>query len=532
MKKIVSSLVAGVMLGLLAMPVSAATFDDVDDSTYYYESIEWMADNGVINGYGDGTFGPDNCVQRGEMLKMLFETLEIDENDYSLSGDLYSDVSESDWFGPYVYSATELGVVEGYDDGTFKPGDCVNRAEAVKMAILQFNDGEIPPISGIYVSPYDMSELDPEETWWYEHVASALGSYTLGLDHFETFEVDYGDEDMNEFQNPRYNFEAGESMTRKEVAEMLYRMKVVKDTGMDYYDGESVPDEIETMDENEFDVNELELGDMVGDWEVMSIGYAIDNATDLEWNMSVEFDGEVTVKGTFESGAGFDTEGVSFIVDEDYTHLLPISLNDDPSYVWFAFDNSSFAREQLIDANGGESGSATVVISNYHYVMADTAIWDVAELVEVVSIEDESSDDLVFDVNELELGDMVGDFEVTSIGYALDGSSGLENDMSIEFSGEITVEGEYFENEMFGVPGFYIDGEYAEMLPRVDGDDSEDVWLIFANEDFAREELTEGDETGTAMITISHYTYVRADAGVSSTAVLVEVLGKESAEIL
>jgi hypothetical protein len=246
MKKLISLMA---VFALMSTSVFAA-FDDVSSSTDYNEAIDWMADNGVINGYGDGSFGPDNCVQRAEMLKMLFETLEIDETESY--GDLtkYTDVPSGEWFTDYVQAASALGVVEGYGDGYFKPGQCVSRAEAMKMAILQFNDGEIPEYLAMFGNPYDVAMMKNEEEqsyWWINYFDYAMSAYIVGTSHFDTYDADWSSMGVDsDFVNPTFDFDPNGSMSRKEVAEMLYRMKTVRDSDMDYYDSENEPDDIVT----------------------------------------------------------------------------------------------------------------------------------------------------------------------------------------------------------------------------------------------------------------------------------------------
>jgi len=227
MKKVLFSILAAL---LLTTTVSASSnFSDVNDDTYYNTAIDWMQQNRVINGYEDGTFRPDNCVNRVELLKMLFKTLDVDINSYE--AELFSDTYEGEWYTQYVIAGRARGTIDGYPDGTFKPGQCVNRAEALKMAVLEFNDGQVPAQWGMFGNPYDIAKVT-DNPWWKEYFVSAMGSNTIGTEHFPRFEADWSGMGVDsDFANPTYNFEPAASMTRKEVAEMLYRMKALKDTG-------------------------------------------------------------------------------------------------------------------------------------------------------------------------------------------------------------------------------------------------------------------------------------------------------------
>jgi hypothetical protein len=111
----------------------AATFPDVPENTEYYGAVEYMVGKGVIQGYPDGSFKPDKPINRAEALKVLLLAYT------SLKGELEVEVNAGQWFYEYVLTGYNLGIVEGYPDGTFKPGDTINIAESIKLVFLQFD---------------------------------------------------------------------------------------------------------------------------------------------------------------------------------------------------------------------------------------------------------------------------------------------------------------------------------------------------------------------------------------------------------
>mgnify|MGYP003987036577 CR=1 FL=1 len=234
MKKILSTL----FLSLLLCQVAFANFSDVDSSTYYNGAIDWMTDNAILQGYPDGSFQPDRCVNRVEFLKILFETNETPL--ITVAENPFPDVDETSWYAPYVLTGyhQENQTIEGYPDGSFEPEQCVNRVEAIKMATLEFHNGEIPPVAGLYINGYDIAKAltDNPDEWWKEYYSSARGANTVGIDHFDRYDTE---------ESTTYDFGPGESMTRKEVAEMIYRMKSNNDSGKTWYDGDA-PDYIVT----------------------------------------------------------------------------------------------------------------------------------------------------------------------------------------------------------------------------------------------------------------------------------------------
>ncbi|MBR3934759.1 MAG: S-layer homology domain-containing protein [Clostridia bacterium] len=93
------------------------------------DSVNKLAQKGVISGFPDGTFRPDQSVTRAEFLKIL--TSSIDAN-YE-SNISFSDVSDNDWFAPYVKSGYALGLVTGNDQGMFMPNNPISREDACIM---------------------------------------------------------------------------------------------------------------------------------------------------------------------------------------------------------------------------------------------------------------------------------------------------------------------------------------------------------------------------------------------------------------
>lgn len=90
----------------------------------------------IIEGYPDGSMRPDDPVNRAEALKILLNASRIEPAAGSGATIGFSDVMVDAWFAPYVQSAQELTVIEGYPDGTFRPGQPITRAEAAKIILF------------------------------------------------------------------------------------------------------------------------------------------------------------------------------------------------------------------------------------------------------------------------------------------------------------------------------------------------------------------------------------------------------------
>ncbi|PKL36451.1 hypothetical protein CVV38_00910 [Candidatus Peregrinibacteria bacterium HGW-Peregrinibacteria-1] len=127
----------------LFQPQSSSTSesDQTDIKTIFSDTaghwgeqyIQTLLEKGIVQGYQDGNFQPDAPVTRAELLKMVMEAYDIDQTTVDTAS--FSDVSLETWYGPYIETAKTLDFISGYSDGTFKPNNAVNRAEALAMIL-------------------------------------------------------------------------------------------------------------------------------------------------------------------------------------------------------------------------------------------------------------------------------------------------------------------------------------------------------------------------------------------------------------
>lgn len=123
-------------------------FTDVSEADDY-ESIILLKDLGIVQGYEDGSFKPKNNINRAEFIKIVMEAKY--KESLSLGLNCFSDVS-AEWYAKYICNAKEAGIISGYQDGEFKPSNNISLAEAYKIFVETFFDfeGEI------------------EENFWYQ----------------------------------------------------------------------------------------------------------------------------------------------------------------------------------------------------------------------------------------------------------------------------------------------------------------------------------------------------------------------------
>ena len=101
-------------------------FTDVKEKDYFYKACIWGNEKGIVEGYKDGTFGPQIVCARKHAVTFLWRL--AGKPDPSSATCKFTDVKEKDYFYKPVIWASECGIVAGYKDNTFKPnGDCLRR---------------------------------------------------------------------------------------------------------------------------------------------------------------------------------------------------------------------------------------------------------------------------------------------------------------------------------------------------------------------------------------------------------------------
>lgn len=198
-KKIISFLLLLLFACSSQLQVLAATFSDVPENHEYYVATEFLKSQGVIQGYDDGTFRPDQKLNRAEALKIILVGSKLTVPDETSAP--FPDVQMGQWYTKYVAYAKDQGIIGGNDDGTFAPGRTVSRAEFLKM-VLTLNHFKKENWEGRQL--YD----DVPKDAWYAPYMNFAG--TTGLIRPTDAKVDPGKE-----------------LTRGEITEIMYLLYVV-----------------------------------------------------------------------------------------------------------------------------------------------------------------------------------------------------------------------------------------------------------------------------------------------------------------
>ncbi|MCD8049640.1 MAG: S-layer homology domain-containing protein [Clostridia bacterium] len=131
----------------------AKDFSDVASTASYADAVNLLSNLGIITGYEDGTFRPDETITRAETATIMVRMLGMDDN-IEQGDSTFTDVSASDWFSGYVNKAWEAGIINGMGDGTFAPNDNVTYEQVVKMLVCALGYEPAATAAGDYPTGY------------------------------------------------------------------------------------------------------------------------------------------------------------------------------------------------------------------------------------------------------------------------------------------------------------------------------------------------------------------------------------------
>jgi len=123
-----------IVLAMALSSVAFASFSDVSEDASYNEAVQVMASLGLLVGDPEGTFRPDATITRAEFAAVIVRALGMEDAAKGASvNTIFTDVPADHWASGYVQIANQQGIILGYGDGNFGPDDEVLYEQAVKM---------------------------------------------------------------------------------------------------------------------------------------------------------------------------------------------------------------------------------------------------------------------------------------------------------------------------------------------------------------------------------------------------------------
>ena len=151
------------------MPYGKAMYTDIPDDFAYKEAVFRLNSLGIISGYDDETFRPDEQLSRAQFAKIAVSASKGNKASYSLLNNtsIFRDVPSNHWAAGYINAAARDGLIMGYGDGSFRPDEPVTYAQAITIVLKMLN--------------YNAEDIGGQWPFSYIEKAGSLG-LTLGVE--------------------------------------------------------------------------------------------------------------------------------------------------------------------------------------------------------------------------------------------------------------------------------------------------------------------------------------------------------------
>ena len=150
-------------LGFL-VKAADTSFVDVDPAEWYAGAVDYVTENGLMNGYGGGVFAPGENTSRAMIAMILWRMEGCPVVNYLMT---FTDVDASLWYAEAVRWAASEGIIKGYGNGTFGPNDSVTREQLAAM-LYRYEQSRGGGFTGSWMFLLDFTDRDQVDDWAYE----------------------------------------------------------------------------------------------------------------------------------------------------------------------------------------------------------------------------------------------------------------------------------------------------------------------------------------------------------------------------
>ena len=146
-RKIMTALGALLIACCLPLSSSAADkqlFKDVPPTKHFAQAVNELAERNIIGGYPDGTFKPSNSITRGQAAAIIAKMIKLDTD--NVKNPNFKDVSTANGYYKAIAAMAEKGIIGGYGDGRYGPNDPIKRGQMASILVKAFDlprDGDI-----------------------------------------------------------------------------------------------------------------------------------------------------------------------------------------------------------------------------------------------------------------------------------------------------------------------------------------------------------------------------------------------------
>lgn len=356
MKKKLVVLLAVVMMFAFSASAYAATFSDVSERPVVeQDAIKKAVALGIIEGYEDGTFGPDKTITRAEFAKIAVTAAGAKDTATMLEANAsnFKDVKANSWYTGWINASESLGIFKGDTNGNFRPNDTISNQEAITvlMRLLGYNDNLTGSWPVNYVTKANQINI-LDDVNIVASAAAKRGDITVMLSATLDSDLVTYDKDTNEF-------------VKKQTTK----------SGSDYI----------TLLADSFEGSYLEVLSFTQIDQLRDVP-----AQTLNWNVgTVQRTVNTTVNGVTSSYTAPANYNGTLIVDKDTAvsfngeSLFDIENHQGKVYYVKGTDDKLYARfievesyTQTVTDNPSQNGNrVTVNKTNYNAVDADDQVW-------------------------------------------------------------------------------------------------------------------------------------------------------------
>ena len=134
---IVGALLIACSSPLSSVAASKQPFPDVPATKHFAKAVNELAERNIIGGYPDGTFKPGNNITRGQAAAIIAKMIKLDMNDVKNPG--FKDVTTANGYYKAIAALAEAGIIGGYEDGRYGPNDPVKRGQFASILVKAFD---------------------------------------------------------------------------------------------------------------------------------------------------------------------------------------------------------------------------------------------------------------------------------------------------------------------------------------------------------------------------------------------------------
>ena len=164
---------------------SSNSFSDVAGGQWFNVAVSTLTDLDIIQGYPDGSFRPENNITRAEFVTLVARFFAAADGSGAMP---YSDVPNGHWAVEHIMSGYNAGIILGYPDGTFRPEAPISRAEAITL-INRLLNRYVESADDMLSDMVTWSDNANVNAWYYYAIQEATNSHSYTRKEDSIYEI-------------------------------------------------------------------------------------------------------------------------------------------------------------------------------------------------------------------------------------------------------------------------------------------------------------------------------------------------------